>query len=414
MTARLLRLWTERKAQVIVAVLLASGVLFGAVRYTGRSPSVPTLVVQRGDFVDSLQFRGEVKALKSVTMVVPAEAGEFQILKIVADGTPVKQGDVVVEFDKTRTEQDLAQYRSALKSAQAEIDQARAQAKLTEQEDLTAVIKARFDVETAKLDASKQEIVSRIEGAEANLKLADAEQKLHELEEKLKSDRSSSKATTETKIQASQKAKYDVERAEYALTKMALRAPLAGTVSLISIWRPQGESPFKAGDTAWPGAPIAELPDVSTLRISARADETERGRLAMQQIVTAHMDAIADREFTGRIQQISTIATSDFTGGWPFSRNFDLSISLDQTDTRLRPGMTAQVTVVVDRVPNALTIPAQAMFQKSGQNVAYVWTGSKFQERVIEIGRRSGDRIMVAKGLRPDDRVALADPTAKE
>jgi multidrug efflux pump subunit AcrA (membrane-fusion protein) len=76
--------------------------------------------------------------------------------------------------------------------------------------------------------------------------------------------------------------------------------------------------------------------------------------------------------------------------------------------------MTAQLTVLVDKVPNALTIPAQASFQKSGQTVAYVWTGSKFQERVIEIGRRSGDRIRVVKGLRPDDQVALADPIAKE
>jgi multidrug efflux pump subunit AcrA (membrane-fusion protein) len=63
---------------------------------------------------------------------------------------------------------------------------------------------------------------------------------------------------------------------------------------------------------------------------------------------------------------------------------------------------------------DALTIPVQASFQKSGQTVAYVWAGSKFEERVIEIGRRSGDRILVVKGLRPDDRVALADPSAKE
>jgi len=76
--------------------------------------------------------------------------------------------------------------------------------------------------------------------------------------------------------------------------------------------------------------------------------------------------------------------------------------------------MTAQLTVVVEKVPNAITIPAQASFQKSGQTVAYVWAGSKFEERVIQVGRRSGDRILVAKGLRPDERVALADPTAKE
>jgi multidrug efflux pump subunit AcrA (membrane-fusion protein) len=70
--------------------------------------------------------------------------------------------------------------------------------------------------------------------------------------------------------------------------------------------------------------------------------------------------------------------------------------------------------VVVEKIPDALVIPAQASFQRSGQTIAYVWDRSKFQERVIEIGRRSGDRILVTKGLRPNDQVALAEPTAKE
>jgi len=56
----------------------------------------------------------------------------------------------------------------------------------------------------------------------------------------------------------------------------------------------------------------------------------------------------------------------------------------------------------------------EASFQKSGQTVAYVWQGSKFQERVIEVERRSRDRILVAKGLSAGDRVALKDPTVKE
>jgi hypothetical protein len=68
----------------------------------------------------------------------------------------------------------------------------------------------------------------------------------------------------------------------------------------------------------------------------------------------------------------------------------------------------------VDRVPDAITIPAQAMFQKSGQNVAYVWRGTEFEERAIEIGRKSGDKIMVAKGVNVGEQVALKDPTAKE
>jgi HlyD family secretion protein len=413
--ARMKQLWIRRKVMVVAVVLLVgSGVVFGAVRYSNRAPEVPTLDVKRGEFIDSIQFRGEVKAMKSVTISAPAEAGDLQIIKIAADGTQVQQGDVVVEFDKTKTEQDLAQHRSTLKSAQAEIDQAKAQARLTEEEDVTAVKKARFDVETAKLDASKQEIVSKIEGAEANLKVADAEQKLHEVEEKLTADRAVNKATIESKVEASKKAAYDVQRAERSLTKMTLPAPAAGMISLISTWRPGGEAPFKPGDRAWPGAPIAELPDVSTLRVSARADETERGRLALNETVSAQLDAIPDRQFTGKIEQISTIATIDFSAGWPIPRNFNLVIALDQADARLKPGMTAQLTVVVDRVSDALTIPVEASFQKSGQTVAYVWQSSKFQERVIEVERRSRDRILVAKGLRAGDRVALKDPTVKE
>jgi HlyD family secretion protein len=326
----------------------------------------------------------------------------------------VKQGDTIVEFDKTKTEQDLAQYRSTQKSAEAEIEQARAGARLTEEEDLTAAAKAKYDVEAAKLDASKREIVSKIEGAEANLKVSDAEQELHQMEEKLKSDRTVNKATIESKSLASQKAAYDVQRAERALTKMTLLAPTAGIISLVSIWHPDGDSPFKAGDRAWPGAPIAELPDTSALRLSARVDETERGRLALKQQVSVQLDAIPDQQFTGSIEKISTIATSDFTSGWPFPRNFDLEITLDQADSRLKPGMTAQLTVIVDQVANALAIPAQASFQKSGQTVAYLWTGSKFQEQAIEVGRRSGDRILVSRGLREGDRIALEDPSGKE
>lgn len=397
-----------------VVLLASSGVLLGAIRYTHRTPSVPTIVVTRGEFLDSLQFRGECSALKSISITAPAEVGELQLLKVAADGTKVKAGDPVVEFDKTKTEQDLAQYRSSLKYTTADIEQARATARLAEEQDLTAMLKARYDLEAAKLDAGKQEIVSQIEGAEAKLKVSEAEQKLREAEAKLKSDRAASKATIDGKIEARQKAAFDVQRAESALSKMTLKAPSAGMVSLVPVWREEGYMPFRPGDKVWPGAPIVELPDSTSLRISARVDETERGRLALHQLVTVHLDAIADRQFTGNIEEISTIATEDYSAGWPIPRNFDLRVVLDQSDPRLKPGMTAQATVVIDRVPRAITIPLQASFPKAGQTFAYVWKGSKFRPQVIEVSRRSGDRILVSKGLEAGDRIALQDPTVRD
>ena len=275
-------------------------------------------------------------------------------------------------------------------------------------------MKAKYDVEVAKLDASKAEVVSRIEGAEANLKVGDAEQALREAEAKLKSDSAVDQSTIEGKKHASGKADYDAQRAETALASMTLKAPADGTVSLFSIWHNGSEGPFKAGERAWPGMPIAELPDAGSLRIAARVDETERGRLALQQPVTLQLDAIADRQFTGKVESIGTIATSDFSAGWPVPRNFDLEIAINEADPRLKPGMTVQITVIVDRVPDAITIPAQASFLKSGQTVAYVWNGSTFKERAIQVERRSRDRILISSGLQPGDLVALKDPTGKE
>ncbi len=415
MKRRLLDLWAKRRTTVAaVALATASAALYGVAHFSTKSPTVPTFQVKRDEFLDVLQFRGQLKAMKSVTMTAPANAGNLQILKIAADGTQVKKGDVVVEFDPSKTQQDLAQDESALKSSRADIEQARAQGRLTEEADTTAVMKAKYDVEVAKLDASKSEVVSRIDGAEARLKLADAEQALREAEEKLKSDIAVDRATIQGKKNASRKAEFDAQRAQAALAAMTLRAPSDGTISLLSIWHNGGESPFKAGERAWPGTPIAELPDAASMRVAARVDETERGRLAVSQPVALQLDAIADRQFTGKVERIGTIATSDFSAGWPIPRNFDLEISIHQADPRLKPGMTVQITVIVDRVPNAIAIPAQASFLKSGQTVAYVWNGSAFRERVIQVERRSRDRVLISSGLKPGELVALKEPLGKE
>jgi len=402
----------ERRTLGVAAVLVAASLgLFAFVRSTRREPNLPAYQVQRSEFLDVLQFRGDLKALKSVTISAPPDVGMLQILKIAPDGSQVKKGDVVVEFDPSKTKQELAQDKSILKSADAQIEQARAQGKLTDEEDTTAVMKARFDVESAKLDASKSEIVSRIEGAESQLKVADAEQSLRQAEEKLKADRAKTAAAVDAYRHASGKAKFDEERASHGLDSMILKAPADGTISLVPVWHSGSEGPFKAGDQVWSGAPIAELPDASSLRIIAHVDETERGRLVLGQPATVQLDAIADRQFTGKIVSIGTIASMDFSAGWPFPRNFSLDVAIDQSDARLRPGMTVQITVIIDRIPNSISIPTQASFVKSGRTVAYVWNGSKFDERTIQIERRSRDRALISSGLAPGDRVALKDPT---
>lgn len=406
----------KKKKMVAAGATAAALLIFGAFRLVDSAPNIPTAVVARGDFTDYLELRGDVKALKSRTITAPYEAGDLQILKITPDGTTVKKGDIVVSFDTTTPKQMLAQDQTELESADAEIEQSRAKARLKEEQDLTDLMKARYDMESAKLDASKREILSAIDGKEADLKLADAQQKLNEAEAKLKADKASDAADVESKRQKHDQALFDVQRTQRTLSVLVLRAPTDGIVTVLNNWRASGfignGAPFKQGDRAWPGAAIAEIPDLSTLQITARVDEVERGRIQAGQPLTIRADAIPDREFAGHIAQISTTASMDFSAGWPFPRDFTVQIAFDHTDPRLRPGMQANLRIATDHVREGILIPSEALFHDAGQTVAYVREGRKFVERPIEVARRSADQLLVTKGVAPGEKVALQDPTA--
>jgi multidrug efflux pump subunit AcrA (membrane-fusion protein) len=148
--------------------------------------------------------------------------------------------------------------------------------------------------------------------------------------------------------------------------------------------------------------------------VTARANETDRSRLEVGQTASIRMDAVPDKDFAGSVELISSTASTDFSSGWPFPRDFSLQIVLPHPDARVRPGMSAVVRIAVERIPGAIVIPAAAVFQKSGESVAYVLRGSAFEERPVELGQRSGSRVLIARGLNAAERVALKDPTVKE
>jgi len=197
-----------------IAVLAAAGFLAVAIGalalHRTSGTTLPTADVKRGDFVDYVQVRGEIKALRSVQLTAPSIAGDLQIVKLVPTGTMVKAGDVVVQFDTTTLHTTLEQKQSELKSAEADIAHSRAENRLTHEQQATDVLQGRYDVDRATLDTSQQEILSEIDGAKTRLKLTDAQQKYKELEQKNKSTEASGNAEIDAKKLKRDKALFDV------------------------------------------------------------------------------------------------------------------------------------------------------------------------------------------------------------
>ena len=116
-------------------------------------PDLPTVVVTRGEFVDTLEIRGEIRPLKSIVLSSPMQSGELQILKLAKNGTMVKPGDVRrASSIRRRSQRTIQEKQSELKQADAEIEQAQAQTRIADEQNATALMKASYDIERAKLD----------------------------------------------------------------------------------------------------------------------------------------------------------------------------------------------------------------------------------------------------------------------
>ena len=85
-----------------------------------------------------------------------------------------------------------------------------------------------------------------------------------------------------------------------------------------------------------------------------------------------------------------------------------------QLEVLLRPGLLADVEIIVEKILNAIYIPTQAVFEKDGRPVVFVKSGRRFEARYVKLLKQSESTMVVSEGLRPGELVALSDPSARE
>jgi HlyD family secretion protein len=400
-------------AAVIVALSLV--VYFAGVGRTRAN--VPTAVVTRGEFVDVVELRSEIRPVRSVVLSAPMQAGDLQIVRLVKNGSKVNAGDLVIEFDGTSLRRQETDRKAELKQIEAELEQRRAQVRMAEEASATNLMKARFDVNRAKLDVVERDFVASIDIERAKLALSDADQRLIEAEKRQVSDNAVQATELARRTRRRDRVKNDLERIQRLIASLEVRAPSGGTASLMANGRfgrmMGGAQDFREGDRVWPGAAIVELPDLSSVHLTARLDEADRGRVEVGQSATVHLDAVPDRIYDSKVSKISILARVDFSTSWPPTRDFDLQLDMGDPDSRIKPGMSATVRVAVARLPNVLVVPSQAVSLVNGRPTVYVQTSSGFDPRPVVILKRGREQAALASGVEPGERLALGNPNAR-
>lgn len=412
------RLSRRQKWLAGAVVLAVAGLGLSHLRKTKAELNLPSAPVHAGEFLVLVKTEGNLIAQRSVQLTAPRNVPALQIVWLAPPGSHVKPGDPVIRFDSSTIEQQLSGKLADLRQAQAALDQGVSQARITSEQDRRDLAAAREAVERARLDASQQAILSVIDGAEKKIDLGTAQEKLRVEEATVNLHQKSSEAQIALLTRARDQAQYEVHLARQQLEQLTVKAPLNGVVTYL-LNRSQGwmnAQPFKVGDQVWSGAAIAEIPDLSTLQMVGRLEEPDRGRLKLQDAVRVHIDALPEATYTGKLQYVSVMPEESFGSSWPPVRTFRAYGSISQTDARLRPDMNGSMEIVVQRLSNALSIPARALFTQQARPVVYLHQGASYRAVPIQVLARNPDDIAVAPlqpgALQAGVMVSLVDPTA--
>jgi HlyD family secretion protein len=397
----------------VLAAVAGSAFGLYRLRQSETAVELPVAPARKGDFLAIIRCRGDLKAGRSAQIYTPV-VPNLRIAWTAPAGETIQAGELLIKFDSSSATQQLAQKEAALRQAEASLDQAVAQGHITAEQDSSDLAQAKYAVERARLEVSKQDIMSKISGEESRIDLAVAEQKLKVQEATVALHATSDQAKIASLTRLRDQAKLEVEVTKSRIAQMEIKAPITGIPSYAPNYS-QGWNnvrPYKVGDNVYPGMNLAEMPDLNTLDMDVKVEETDRGRIAPGNDVRVSVDSLPELNFAAKLDRISPLAELS-TNEWPATRSFHAYARILHPDPRLRPGMNGGMDIVVNRIPNAISIPAKAIFTRDGKPVVYVGNKGHYTAVGVQVLARNPDEVAVS-GIQPGAMVTLVDVEKKD
>ena len=434
-------------------------------------------------FTVSLKEKGELKAAKSADVKCEVE-GRSTIISLVAEGTSVNKGDLLVElasdaienrireaelketnsitaYESAKTELDIqrdknssdirkaglaielrklafdkyqkGEWVQASKDAQIAIEQAEMSLERREQDFIgaeklfeknfttrTEFEEMKFNFQKAKWNLQKAELAQDVlerytHVADLKQRQSDVEEAIKEAErvkktadgEELRKARNLVGRTKELELIQDQLAKLRQQR-----TKCRIYAPTQGFVVYYSgggrRFFMSSDQQIKVGAQVIERQVLIELPDTSVMLAVVRVHETKTDRLRLGQKTVLTVEGFPGRRFTGTVTKIAVLADSQSSWLNPDLKEYETEITLDPTDAKLKPGVTAHAEILVDTIDDKLAVPVQAVYSKGGRRYVFRDRGNTIEHVPVELGGIGLEWVEIVDGLADGDRVLLA------
>jgi multidrug efflux pump subunit AcrA (membrane-fusion protein) len=413
--ARLRPLIRKRSYQIGagVLVLAVSGTWLLA---RGSAPADHSVVatVVRGPFTVVVTTSGELKAKEFVQISAPANAMQAQayqmrISSLVPEGTVVKAGDVVAELDRSSLASRLTTVTLDLQKAEAQQEQALLDSTLTLSTARETIRNLELDLEAKRLAKEQAVYEAPTVQRQTAIDYERAERALAQARSDLVTRTDQAKAKMREVGADVERQRSQLKIVQDVMAGFTIRAPSPGMVIYVREW--SGRKRIVGSQVGYWDAGVATLPDLTHMESITYVNEIDVRRVAVGQPVALTLDADPTKRLTGKVASVANVGEQRPNTD---AKVFEVHVTVLESDTTLRPGMTTGNAVETLRVPDALFIPLEAMYSDSGVTFAYRQSGGRVVKQEIAAGAMNDHEVIVEHGLAKGDRVLLSPPANPE
>ena len=361
--------------------------------------------VERKNFTRTLRLNGTTEASRSFVVLAPrlqgAQVGSMVITKLAPAGTHVVQGDLLVEFDPQAQTKDFLDKKSTYENLVGQVAQKEAEENIARAKDDTALKQAEDELKRAQLEVQKNEIVSRIDAEKNQEALDEAQATLKQLTETYQLKRAAAAATIRIQVIQRDRALEAMRYAQGNAEKMVVHSPMPGVVVYNTIWLGGRMGTVQQGDQVRPGVPFLQVVDPSQMEVRVQLNQVDLLKVHSGQQAEMHLDAYPGMTLPATLEELSPLGhTGQFTEA---VRSFTAQFSVQGTDPRLLPDLSAALDVDLGSQKNVLVVPSQSIAGEGEHPCVWLKTTGGFEKRSIQMGPRNDLEVVVNSRLSEGD-----------
>lgn len=413
------RIKKHKVASIIIALIVVIGIVAGVMFWKGKQRMDKTfagmktqsssLTLEKMDLTESISATGTIESSKTKT--ISASINDVEVKKVhVKVGDTVKKGATLVTFDKSDLQSNLSEAQETLSdaiedgndsiaSAQEKLSDAREEYTDAKEDALDDIEEAKEAVKTAKTSEEKEMAKKELETARENKKST-----LKQKEDSIESAQDAVKSAQSNKEKSVKEAQKQVDEIQDSLEKCVVKATISGTVTALGV---------EAGDS-YSGGTLVQIDDTSSYQVTTTVDEYDISKVEEGQRVVILTEATDEDELEGEITFVapstnSTTISQSESGGMSSSSSssgYEVQIAITSKDDRLRMGLTAKCSIILEEVNDVFAVPYDAI-KESRDGSATITVEDESEE--------SGQKeIAVTKGMESDYYVEISGEGLEE